>query len=100
MTQPTPMLPFLGLGAAMAIEDAVVLGRIFAQVPEPEPALALYQDARLARANLILLESRRQAQTFREGPEGQQSHTLTTHKERMSYDPSTVALDLEVEAKP
>lgn len=95
-----PMLPFLGLGAAMAIEDAVVLGRLFAQVPDPQAALALYEHARLERANLILLESRRQAQTFREGPEGQKSHTVTTHKDRMNYDPSAVVLAVEMESRP
>lgn len=86
-----PMLPFLGLGAAMAIEDAVVLGRAFERHPDPATALALYQSARTERAGLMLLESRRQGDLFRDGPAGQQ-RTLTTHRERMAYDPSTVPL--------
>lgn len=87
-----PMLPFLGLGAAMAIEDAVVLARAWGQCRDVGAALALYQAARLERANLMLLESRRQGQAFREGPQGGQQRTLTTHRERMAYDPATVPL--------
>lgn len=87
-----PMLPFLGLGAAMAIEDAVVLARAFAKLPEPCAALQLYESARVTRAGQMLLESRRQADLFREGPGGEKQRTLTTHSERMAYDPSTVPL--------
>jgi salicylate hydroxylase len=86
-----PMLPFLGLGAAMAIEDAVVLGRAFDRHDDPARALTLYQSARTERAGLMLLESRRQGDLFREGPAAQQ-RTLTTHRERMNYDPSTAPL--------
>lgn len=91
-----PMLPFLGLGAAMAIEDAVVLGRVLAQEPAIGAALMLYQAARAPRANLMLMESRRQGQAFREGPGGGAPRTQTTHRQRMDYDPATVPLPLTV----
>ncbi|MET0239112.1 MAG: FAD-dependent monooxygenase [Sphingobium sp.] len=87
-----PMLPFLGLGAAMAIEDAVILARAFGECAAPPAALSLYERARSERAGLMLLESRRQGQAFREGPGGETPRTLTTHRERMAYDPSTVTL--------
>jgi salicylate hydroxylase len=87
-----PMLPFLGLGAAMGIEDAVVLGRAFSQIGDTRDALSIYQASRSARAGLMLLESRRQGELFRDGPGGTTQRTITTHSERMAYDPSTVAL--------
>jgi salicylate hydroxylase len=87
-----PMLPFLGLGAAMAIEDAVVLGRAFGQSQDVRSALQVYQSARVERAGLMLLESRRQSQLYGEGPDSQKPRTVTTHKERMNYDPSTAPL--------
>lgn len=52
-----PMLPFMGQGAAMAIEDGVVLGRAFAAHTAPKNALAAYQAARLERTHLIQSES-------------------------------------------
>jgi salicylate hydroxylase len=44
-----PMLPFMGQGAAMAIEDGVVLGRVLAELPIGE-ALAAYERVRYPRA--------------------------------------------------
>ena len=48
-----PMLPFLGLGAAMALEDAVVLARAFALEASPDAALARYDAARRPRATAV-----------------------------------------------
>jgi salicylate hydroxylase len=52
-----PMLPFMGQGAAMAIEDGVVLGRCFAEAASPAEAMARYQAARLERCRFVLEES-------------------------------------------
>ncbi|MFO0336073.1 MAG: FAD-dependent monooxygenase [Pseudomonadota bacterium] len=53
-----PMLPFMGQGAVMAIEDAMVLARAFAAEPDdPAAALARYQRARLERATLVQRQS-------------------------------------------
>jgi salicylate hydroxylase len=57
-----PMLPFLGLGAAMAIEDATVLGRAAVQASSVEEMLNLYEGTRRERANWILLQSRAQGE--------------------------------------
>lgn len=87
-----PMLPFLGLGAAMAIEDAIILARAIEATPEVSAALSIYERARADRAGLMVLESRRQGEAFRDGPNGARQRTLTTHRERMAYDPGSVPL--------
>ncbi len=47
------MLPFLGMGAALAIEDGYVLARAFAAEPKVADAFARYQAARRPRAVLL-----------------------------------------------
>jgi len=86
-----PMLPFLGLGAATGIEDAVILGRAFGLESDVAAALKRYEAARVGRAGEMLLDSRRQAQVFADGP-GSTRGPKTTMKERMDYDPATVAI--------
>ncbi len=86
-----PMLPFLGLGAATGIEDAVILGRAFGLESDPQAALRRYEAARVGRGAKMLLDSRRQAQVFADGP-GSTRGPTTTMKERMDYDPATVAI--------
>ena len=51
------MTPFLGQGAACAIEDAVVLARALALAETPEAGLQRYEAARHARASFIQAES-------------------------------------------
>ena len=86
-----PMLPFLGMGAAMGLEDAVVLGRAFKQAPNTEAALQLYQGARSGRAGAMVLESRHQGEIFRDGPGGERRPGIS-QQHRMNYDPSTAPL--------
>lgn len=52
-----PMLPFMGQGAAMALEDAVVLARCLAEEPTIAAALSAYSAARHPRATMIQTES-------------------------------------------
>ncbi len=59
-----PMLPFLAQGAAMAIEDAVVLARCLASGEGTEPSLARYEEARRARTAKVQAWSRRNATLF------------------------------------
>jgi 2-polyprenyl-6-methoxyphenol hydroxylase-like FAD-dependent oxidoreductase len=54
-----PMTPNLGQGACQAIEDAVVLDQCLAKESAIEPALLRYEARRRARANSIVLASRR-----------------------------------------
>jgi salicylate hydroxylase len=60
------MLPFLGQGAAMAMEDAVVLARAIEAVDNVTKALVLYQDTRQARTAWAQLESREAGHRFHE----------------------------------
>lgn len=59
-----PMLPFLAQGAAMAIEDAVVLTRCLSNGGPVEAALQLYEQARRARTAKAQAWSRRNAVLF------------------------------------
>lgn len=53
-----PTTPFLGQGAAMALEDAAVLARAITAAGSVTEALARYTQARVRRANGVLLASR------------------------------------------
>jgi salicylate hydroxylase len=54
-----PMPPFLAQGAALAIEDAVVLARcLSAQYEQPEAALLAYEEKRKARTAKVLATAR------------------------------------------
>ena len=52
-----PMLPFMGMGAAMGIEDGVVLGRAFGAAETIDEALQRYENARKERANFVMVRS-------------------------------------------
>lgn len=52
-----PMTPFLGMGAGMAIEDALVLSRILSNYHDWQNALEVYQAMRQPRANLMFEQS-------------------------------------------
>jgi salicylate hydroxylase len=55
-----PILPFLGLGAALAIEDAIVAARALTAVPRIETALETYHATRRERVERVRLASIRQ----------------------------------------
>lgn len=61
-----PMPPYLGQGAAMAIEDALVLATALYQQPDIESAFAAYAAGRIERANNSLEESRRAGHRFQD----------------------------------
>jgi salicylate hydroxylase len=85
-----PMLPFLGLGAAMGIEDAVVMGRALTSGLPAVKALKVFEAARKNRANGVLLASRGQGLVDRNGEVVQASRISMA--ELVSYDPSAVPL--------
>ncbi len=66
-----PMLPFLAQGAAMAIEDAAVLGAMLGKYrDDPVEALRAYEKARRKRTTRAQKASRRQASIYgKTGPE-------------------------------
>lgn len=53
-----PMLPFMGQGAAMALEDGVVLARCITETESITGAFERYENARLERTAFVQLESR------------------------------------------
>lgn len=59
-----PLLPYLGQGAVLAIEDAVVLGRAFQQAADVPEALARYEGARVGRARFVVERSSLQVPRF------------------------------------
>jgi salicylate hydroxylase len=61
-----PMLPFLSQGAAMAIEDAYVLAKALATLPDDRYADALrqYEQERLPRTARVQLEARERGKTY------------------------------------
>jgi salicylate hydroxylase len=88
-----PMLPFLGQGAAMAIEDAVVLGRCFVGASSAGEALQRYETMRKPRANHVLIGSREQGLRFqgeRAEEYGEEQHRHTDSPELFGYNAATV----------
>ncbi len=59
-----PILPFLGHGAVLAIEDAVVLARAFEAAGSVEEAYSRYEAARRERASFVVLASRKAGKMF------------------------------------
>jgi len=59
-----PILPFLGHGAVLAIEDAVVLARTLAAADSVEEAYQRYEGARRERASFVVRESRQAGKVF------------------------------------
>lgn len=59
-----PMLPFLGLGATMAIEDGVILGRAFDELDSVAEVFAHYEAARIPRTTKVFNGSVRQGEVF------------------------------------
>lgn len=90
-----PMTPFLGLGAAMGIEDACVLARAFAAANEPREALSRYQRARVERGNRVQAESQKQGLYLLNIKPGQAIDQALTGEDPLglyAYDATTVAV--------
>jgi salicylate hydroxylase len=88
-----PMSPFLGQGACIAIEDALVLGRAFAAAATFAEAFAIYENTRKERANGAQLASRQQAdelQGVTERGANPGAHALT--RGLYAYNPATEPL--------
>ena len=69
-----PMLPFMGQGAAQAIEDAATLTACLTKLDDIAPALKLYEKLRLPRASQLQAMSETNKTRFHlaDGPEQQQ----------------------------
>jgi salicylate hydroxylase len=85
-----PMQPFLGLGAAMAVEDGTILGRAVAEMEDWQSALAAYARVRIPRANKVLALSKMQGDLFDSVDPGE-----FPPKDAPSHDPLLGAYDPE-----
>ncbi len=88
-----PMLPFLGQGAAMGIEDAMVLARAFESASTLDSALARYEEARLPRTTEVMLRSRETARAYHTADFEHYRERLHTSAESLGlldYNPASV----------
>lgn len=81
-----PMLPFLGQGASMAIEDAMVLARALTETDTISGALERYENARRPRANAVVEQSRAQAAKIHRKPEAGTTVAQTMRADLFAYD--------------
>jgi salicylate hydroxylase len=84
-----PMTPFLGQGACLALEDALLVGRAFEASSDPLEALARYEAARKERGNGVQLLSRQEGQSL-QTPRKVQKPAID--RGLLAYDPVTVAV--------
>lgn len=89
-----PMLPFLGQGAGMVIEDGMVLARAVAESETVPEALRRYEGARRDRTAYTMLQSRARAEYYHRDPGSPEAPSLSTDIEVTlnSYDAMTVAI--------
>ncbi len=89
-----PMLPFLGLGAAMAIEDAFVLARALHEGPDIHAALNRYEAARRPRTALVQQQAARQGELVQSrDPDRFDAAAAPSHDPSFyAYDPVTAPL--------
>ena len=79
-----PMTPFLGQGACIAVEDALVLGRAFAASATVHEALSRYEAARKTRGTNVQLWSREEGQALQDPSKPRRS---AVDRGLLDYDP-------------
>jgi salicylate hydroxylase len=89
-----PILPFLGLGAALAIEDGVVLARALEGTPGCEAGLKAYQAARFERVEHVRVQSIRQGEIIQatDPDHFDLTHSPSQNVTLFDYDPCTVPI--------
>lgn len=90
-----PMLPFMAQGSAMALEDAAVLTRAFADAATVGEVLSRYEAARRQRTSWVQLQSRA-AREYYQSTEKRGGHWLSESQHRAdvvyTYDAATAPL--------
>jgi salicylate hydroxylase len=91
-----PILPFLGLGAALAIEDGLVLARALKAAPDIAPAFQAFQAARVARVELVRTRTIEQGEIIQAAEPHRASVSASPSQDAQlfGYDPTTAPLDL------
>ncbi len=84
-----PMTPFLGQGACIAIEDALVLGRSFEASATVEEALRRYERARKTRGTNVQRWSREEGQALQDPAKPRRT---AIDRGLLHYDPVSVAV--------
>jgi salicylate hydroxylase len=89
-----PMLPFLGLGAATAIEDGIVLARALALGIDLEAAFQVFQRARMARVERVRSETIRQGEIIQGAGPGRagMASSPSQQMDLFDYDPAAAPL--------
>jgi salicylate hydroxylase len=90
-----PMLPFLGQGAAMGIEDALVLARAIAESNSLPVALERYEAARHERTSFVMRQSRETARSYHSADVDRYrpgQHVSAESLGLMSYNPAAVPI--------
>jgi salicylate hydroxylase len=89
-----PILPFLGLGAALAIEDGVVLARALDATADFERAFAAFQNARIERVEAIRVQSIRQGEIIQASDPDRAglSRSPSQNTVLYDYDPCTAPI--------
>lgn len=91
-----PMLPFLSQGAAMAIEDAYVLGEALARNPRNiGAALLAYESERLPRTARVQLEARERGRTYHLPTEQEMAARDAEYARRAKEDPRTTGINTD-----
>lgn len=90
-----PMLPYMGQGAAMAIEDGMVMGRALAASDTFEEAFARYEKARHERTRMVQEESALKADRWE--AQETRAYSQKTHRNEdtiglFDYDATTVPI--------
>jgi salicylate hydroxylase len=85
-----PILPFLGLGAALAIEDGLVLARALAQAPDLAEAFDAFQQARTARVEEVRTRTQHQGEIIQAAEPDRASLTRSPSQQPrlFDYDPT------------
>ena len=86
-----PMLPFQGQGAAMAIEDAIILARSLTATHTPEQGFAVYQQTREARVRRATERAATQGQLY-EGEPGESTLRSDERGDLFAYNAVSVPL--------
>ncbi|WP_232495403.1 FAD-dependent monooxygenase [Novosphingobium kaempferiae] len=87
-----PMLPFLGQGAGMVIEDAIVLARLLEAQDDTLAALARYEELRRPRTAYTMLKGRAHAHYYNTRAEEADESTLAMEVDLNEYDAVSMAL--------
>jgi salicylate hydroxylase len=89
-----PILPFLGLGAALAIEDGVVLARALRAAPDIQAAFGAFQAARMPRVETVRVRSIEQGEIIQADEPRQLSvsRSPSQNTQIFDYDPMTAPL--------